>query len=80
MHHSVKTVAKIISADSELALQKVRSIYEKIIDAEIIDVTSIKTAEACKTMEKLILDFPQNKIIPQTKKQIVQYNCLENNE
>ena len=39
-----------------------------------------KTTEACKTMEKLIIDFPKNKIIPQTKKQIVEYNCLENNE
>ena len=39
-----------------------------------------KTDEACKTMEKLIIDFPKNKIIPQTKKLIVQYNCLENNE
>jgi len=39
-----------------------------------------KTVEACKTMEKLIIDFPKNKIIPQTKKQIVDYNCLENNE
>jgi tol-pal system protein YbgF len=39
-----------------------------------------KTNEACKTMEKLIIDFPKNKIIPQTKKQIVDYNCLENNE
>ena len=34
-----------------------------------------KTNEACKTMEKLIIDFPKNKIIPQTKKQIVEYNC-----
>ncbi len=39
-----------------------------------------KITEACKTMEKLIIDFPKNKIIPQTKKQIVEYNCLENNE
>ena len=39
-----------------------------------------KSTEACKTMEKLIIDFPKNKIIPQTKKQIVEYNCLENNE
>ena len=39
-----------------------------------------KTTESCKTMEKLIIDFPKNKIIPQTKKQIVEYNCLENNE
>ena len=39
-----------------------------------------KTTEACKTMEKLIIDFPKNKIIPKTKKQIVEYNCLENNE
>ncbi len=39
-----------------------------------------KTVEACKTMEKLIIDFPKNKIISQTKKQIIDYNCLENNE
>ncbi len=39
-----------------------------------------KTVEACKTMEKIIIDFPKNKIITQTKKQILQYNCLENNE
>ncbi len=39
-----------------------------------------KTIESCKTMEKLIIDFPKNKIIPQTKKQIVEYNCLANNE
>ena len=39
-----------------------------------------KNVEACKTMEKLIIDFPKNKIIPQTKKQIMDYNCLENNE
>ena len=39
-----------------------------------------KNVEACKTMEKLIIDFPKNKIIPQTKKQIVEYNCLANNE
>ena len=39
-----------------------------------------KTTEACKTMEQLIIDFPKNKMIPQTKKQIIDYNCLENNE
>ena len=39
-----------------------------------------KTVEACKTMEKLIIDFPKNKIISKTKKQIIEYNCLENNE
>ena len=39
-----------------------------------------KTTEACKTMEKIIIDFPKNKIISKTKKQIVEYNCLENNE
>ncbi len=39
-----------------------------------------KSVEACKTMEKLIIDFPKNKIISKTKKQIVEYNCLENNE
>ena len=39
-----------------------------------------KNVEACKTMEKLIIDFPKNKIISKTKKQIIEYNCLENNE
>jgi UDP-N-acetyl-D-galactosamine dehydrogenase len=50
-HHSVKTIAKIISADSIISLKKIRDIYEKIIDAEIVEVTSIKTAEACKVLE-----------------------------
>ena len=39
-----------------------------------------KNVEACKTMEKLIIDFPKNKIISKTKKQIIEYNCLESNE
>ena len=38
-----------------------------------------KTVEACKTMEKLIIDFPKSKIIPQAKKNIIDFNCLVNN-
>ena len=42
-------------------------------------INSKSTAVVEKTTD-FIKDFPKNKIIPQTKKQIVEYNCLENNE
>ena len=39
-----------------------------------------KTDESCKILEKLILDFPKNKFIKNAKKQLQEYDCLENNE
>ena len=39
-----------------------------------------KVNESCKTLEKLILDYPKNKFIKKSNKQIQEYGCLEENE
>ena len=39
-----------------------------------------KTIEACKTLEKLILDFPKNKFVINAKEKIQNYDCLEVNQ
>ena len=39
-----------------------------------------KINESCKTLEKLILDYPKNKLIKNAKKQIKNYSCLEASE
>ena len=39
-----------------------------------------KIEEACKTLEKLIIDYPKNKFIKTAKKQLLDFNCLEANE
>ena len=39
-----------------------------------------KKNEACKTLEKLILDFPKNKFIKLANKNLQDYGCLENIE
>ena len=39
-----------------------------------------KINESCKTLQKLIFDFPKNKFIKNAKKQLQEYGCLENNE
>ncbi len=39
-----------------------------------------KEKDSCKTLEKLILDYPKNKYIKNAKKQIQDYGCLEANE
>ncbi len=39
-----------------------------------------KIEESCKTLEKLIIDYPTNKFIKDTKKQIQEYECLQYNE
>ena len=39
-----------------------------------------KINESCKTLQKLIFDFPKNKFIKNAKKQLQDYGCLENNE
>ncbi len=36
-----------------------------------------KVNESCKTLEKLIIDFPKNKFIKIAKKQIQDYGCLD---
>ena len=39
-----------------------------------------KISESCKTLEKIILDYPKNKLIKNTKKQIQNYGCLDASE
>ena len=36
--------------------------------------------DSCKTLEKLILDYPKDKLIKNAKKQIKEYACLVNDE
>ncbi len=38
-----------------------------------------KKIESCKTLEKLIIDFPKNKFIKNAKEKIQKYDCLEVN-
>ena len=35
-----------------------------------------KINESCKTLQKLIFDFPKNKFIKNAKKQLQEYGCL----
>jgi len=39
-----------------------------------------KINESCKTLEKLIIDYPKNNLIKNAKKQIQNYSCLEASE
>tara|TARA_Y100000768_G_C23910101_1_gene649545 strand:+ start:223 stop:1131 length:909 start_codon:yes stop_codon:yes gene_type:complete len=39
-----------------------------------------KINESCQTLEKLILDFPKNKLIKNANKQLQNYGCLQANE
>ncbi len=39
-----------------------------------------KTNESCKTLEKLILDYPKNKLLKIAKNQLQDYDCLQKNE
>ena len=39
-----------------------------------------KIDESCKTMEKLLNDYPDGKLSKKTKKQITDYECLNNEE
>ena len=39
-----------------------------------------KTIESCKTLEKLIIDFPKNKFVKHAKEKIQKYDCLEVNQ
>ena len=38
-----------------------------------------KKDEGCKTLEKLLLDFPKNKLATKTKKLISESGCLVEN-
>ncbi|MDC3193020.1 nucleotide sugar dehydrogenase [Alphaproteobacteria bacterium] len=55
--HRLSSINKIISASNDSALNKIRSVYESIITAEIYCAPSIKVAEAAKVIENTQRDL-----------------------
>ena len=53
--HRLETITKIIAADSEAALARMRDVYGAIVDAGLHEAPSIKVAEAAKVIA-LIFD------------------------
>ena len=49
--HTLRTIRKIVSGMDAETLTKVKSVYDRIIDAGTFPVSSIKTAEAIKLIE-----------------------------
>lgn len=49
--HTLRTIRKIVSGMDAETLTKVKSVYDKIVDAGTFPVSSIKTAEAIKLVE-----------------------------
>ena len=49
--HTLRTIRKIVSGMDVETLKKVKSVYDRIIDAGTFPVSSIKTAEAIKLIE-----------------------------
>lgn len=49
--HTLRTIRKIVSGMDAETLTKVKSVYDRIIDAGTFPVSSIKTAEAIKLVE-----------------------------
>lgn len=49
--HTLRTIRKIVSGMDAETLKKVKSVYDRIIDAGTFPVSSIKTAEAIKLVE-----------------------------
>lgn len=55
--HTLEKITKIISADSPEALERIRNIYGKVINAGLFEASSIKTAEAAKVIENTQRDL-----------------------
>lgn len=55
--NTLKSVVKVISGDSEATLQRVKAVYETVIDAGLHEATSIKVAEASKVLENTQRDI-----------------------
>ena len=54
--HELANTPKIISAQDEQILEEIHNIYQEVFNAEIIKVSSIKTAEAAKMYENVQRD------------------------
>jgi UDP-N-acetyl-D-galactosamine dehydrogenase len=55
--HRLETITKIIAADSEPALARMRAVYGAIVDAGLHEAPSIKVAEAAKVIENTQRDL-----------------------
>jgi len=55
--HRLETITKIIAADSDAALQRMRAVYGAIVDAGLHEAPSIKVAEAAKVIENTQRDL-----------------------
>ena len=55
--HRLETITKIIAADSEAALARMRAVYGAIVDAGLHEAPSIKVAEAAKVIENTQRDL-----------------------
>ncbi len=55
--HRLETITKIIAADSEPALARMRAVYGAVVDAGLHEAPSIKVAEAAKVIENTQRDL-----------------------
>ncbi len=57
LKRSLKSVTKIIAAQDEATIQRVESVYRKVVDAELYRAPSIRVAEAAKVLENTQRDL-----------------------
>lgn len=50
-HHNVRTITKIISASDATSAQRIKDVYDQVVDAGTYLTSSIKVAEAAKVIE-----------------------------
>jgi len=55
--HRLETITKIIAADSDAALARMRAVYGAVVDAGLHEAPSIKVAEAAKVIENTQRDL-----------------------
>ncbi|MEE4316612.1 MAG: nucleotide sugar dehydrogenase [Erythrobacter sp.] len=55
--HRLETITKIIAADSDVALARMRAVYGAIVDAGLHEAPSIRVAEAAKVIENTQRDL-----------------------
>jgi UDP-N-acetyl-D-galactosamine dehydrogenase len=55
--HRLETIVKVVSGDSPETLERVATLYEKIVDAGVHRAASVKVAEAAKVIENTQRDL-----------------------
>ena len=74
----IKNPENQLSGSAHYWLGELHMLEKKYRDAALYEVDKIN--ESCKTLEKLILDYPKNKFIKNANKQIQNYGCLQSIE